>query len=74
MAIFAVITGGLFGFVSFLAALLIFDLGFLAALGIYSASGTLLSIAIIALTCLTQTIAARMPVPLHRQDASSEQF
>ncbi len=71
MAVVAVIMGGLFGFANFLAALLIYDLGLLVSVGIYSASGTLLALGIILLTSLMQVFAARGPLQLNPQDSSS---
>lgn len=74
MAVIAVILGGLFGFANFLAALIIYDMGFFAAIGIYSASGTLLALCIILLTAGLQMLAAREPMGLQTRDTSSQQF
>ncbi len=48
MAIIATLFGGIIGFVSFLTALLAFDATFLAACGIYMASGLITTACMIA--------------------------
>ncbi|MGC1497150.1 MAG: hypothetical protein WA790_15165 [Sulfitobacter sp.] len=62
MAIIATLFGGIIGFISFLTALLAFDTTFLAACGIYIASG------LIATTCM---IAFAM-IPMREEDPEQQ--
>ncbi|MEM9584148.1 MAG: hypothetical protein AAGA08_13640 [Pseudomonadota bacterium] len=74
MALIAVILGGLFGFANFLLAIFVFETGFLSALGIYSASGILLSLSIIALTLALQAIMPDHARALQRREPSAHRF
>ena len=74
MALVAVILGGLFGFANFLAALFIYDAGFVTALGIYSASGIVFALCIIFLTLAFQTLLPQQRPRTIPREPSTQQF
>jgi len=54
MALISILIGSIFGFVSFLVALFVYQTGFLFALAIYSGSGVC-----VAMACITAAMAAK---------------
>ncbi len=52
MAIIAVLFGGIVGFLSSLTALLAFDVSFLAACGVYMFCGSVVAVALIAVSMI----------------------
>jgi hypothetical protein len=71
MAVVLVLIGGLFGFVSFLIALLGFGTNLATALGVYTASGTMLAFTLCALTWTQRQTTKRMKCLIFQKDSAT---